>query len=223
MSKKVFIGVGHGGKDSGAIGLNGIYEKDLNLAIALSARAELERHGIQVLVSRYKDENDSLQGEIKECNNFNPDLAIDFHNNAGGGDGFEAYFKKASGIAKMLADNIEREVIGIGQNSRRVKTKTNSVGKDWFGFVREIKCPSVLCEFAFVDTKDVEIIDTQAEQTTMGIAAAKGILRTLGIKWVAPVIEYHYIWVGKFKSEADADNCSKKISELGAYNEVRKV
>lgn len=32
--KKVFIGAGHGGTDSGAIGRNGLKEKDLNLSIA---------------------------------------------------------------------------------------------------------------------------------------------------------------------------------------------
>jgi len=33
---KVFLGVGHGGTDSGAIG-NGFKEKDLNLSIALAS------------------------------------------------------------------------------------------------------------------------------------------------------------------------------------------
>ena len=35
MAKKVFIGVGHGGSDPGAVA-NGFREKDLNLAIALA-------------------------------------------------------------------------------------------------------------------------------------------------------------------------------------------
>lgn len=182
---KVFIGVGHGGVDSGAVGLNGIKEKDLNLAIAQYARAELERNGVQVLMSRYKDENDSLADEIKECNSYAPDLAIDFHNNAGGGDGFEAYHYRKGGTSKELALNIEREVLAIGQNSRGCKVKLNGLGTDYFGFIRKTNAPAVLCEFAFVDTKDVYIIDTPAEQQVIGIAAAKGILKTLGITWKA--------------------------------------
>ena len=43
----------------------------------------LEAHGVQVLMSRTSDEDDQLTEEIKECNAFNPDLAIDVHNNAG--------------------------------------------------------------------------------------------------------------------------------------------
>lgn len=82
MAKKVFIGVGHGGSDPGAVA-NGFEEADLNLAIATATRDELVRHGVNVLMSRTKDEDDALDDEIKECNAFKPDLAIDIHNNAG--------------------------------------------------------------------------------------------------------------------------------------------
>ena len=81
---KVFIGVGHGGSDPGAVS-NDTKEKDLNLSIALACRDELERHGVSVKMSRTKDENDTLSDEIKECNAYSPDLAVDIHNNAGGG------------------------------------------------------------------------------------------------------------------------------------------
>ena len=53
-------------------------EKDVNLVEALACRDFLEAHGVVVLMSRTKDENDSLIEEIRECNVFNPDLAIDF-------------------------------------------------------------------------------------------------------------------------------------------------
>lgn len=36
-------------------------------------------------MSRTSDEYDPLTDEIKECNAFNPDLALDTHNNAGEG------------------------------------------------------------------------------------------------------------------------------------------
>lgn len=41
MIKKVFLGVGHGGTDPGAVA-NGLREKDVNLGIALAAQKELE-------------------------------------------------------------------------------------------------------------------------------------------------------------------------------------
>jgi N-acetylmuramoyl-L-alanine amidase len=180
---KVFLGVGHGGKDPGAIG-NGFEEADLNLSIALASQAELVRHGVTVGMSRTKDENDDLNEEIRECNAFDPDLAVDIHNNAGGGDGAEAYYHHGGGTGKTLAENILAEIVKIGQNSRGAKIKKNANGDDYFGFVRQTVCPAVIVECAFVDNaKDIQIIDTAAEQKNMGVAVAKGILKTLGIAY----------------------------------------
>lgn len=188
MAMRVFIGVGHGGSDPGAV-KNGLKEKNLNLAIALACQDELARHGVLVKMSRKKDENDPLTDEIKECNSFNPDLAVDIHNNAGGGDGCEAFYSIYGGTGEVLAKNILAEIVKIGQNSRGAKTKKNSAGKDYFGFIRQTKAPATIVECAFVDNKkDIQIIDTKEEQVAFGVAIAKGILKTLGIKWNAPEV-----------------------------------
>ena len=180
---KVFLGVGHGGKDPGAVG-NGLREADLNLAIALACRDELERHGVIVGMSRVTDENDPVSDEAKECNAFKPDLAVEIHCNAGGGDGAEAFYR-ANGGGWELAKNILAEIVKIGQNSRGAKTKTNAQGKDSYYFLRNTDCDDVaLVECAFIDNaKDIQIIDTPGEQKAMGIAIAKGVLATLGIEY----------------------------------------
>lgn len=176
---KVFLGVGHGGSDSGAVGY--IVEKDVNLNMALACKDYLEANGVEVKMSRYKDEDDSLNEEVRECNAYNPDLAVDIHNNAGGGDGFEVYHTLNGGTGKTLAENIEKEVIAIGQNSRGVKTRRGNNG-DYYGFIRMTKCPAVICEGVFVDNQaDATQADTLEEQKVFGIAYAKGILKTLGI------------------------------------------
>lgn len=180
MAKKVFLGVGHGGNDPGAVGY--IKEADVNLAMALACRDYLQANGVDVKMSRTRDENDPLTEEINECNAYNPDVAVDIHNNAGGGDGFEAYYHYKGGTSKTLAANIEAEVKAIGQNSRGLKTKLNSSGSDYFGFIRCINAPSIICEGVFVDNSaDAAQADTAAEQKAFGIAYAKGILKTLGV------------------------------------------
>lgn len=185
MAKKVFLGIGHGGSDPGAVA-NGWEEEDLNLAIGLACRDELIRHGVQVKTSRTTDEDDPMAEVIKECNTFNPDLAADIHNNAGGGDGAEVYHHHGGGTSKVMAQNILNAIVAIGQNSRGIKTKTRSDGRDHFGFIRDTKAPAVIVECAFVDNKkDLQIIDTAAEQKAMGVAIAKGLLKTLGIAWKA--------------------------------------
>lgn len=218
MAKKVFIGVGHGGNDPGASKY--LVEKDVNLTMALACRDYLEFNGVQVLLSRTKDENDPLSDEIKECNAYNPDVAVDIHNNAGGGDGFEAYYYSGGGMSKTLALNIEKEVLAIGHNSRGCKTKKNSAGKDYYGFIRQIKAPSVIVEGIFVDNaSDVKIADTEAEQKEFGYAYARGILKTLGItpkdvQTDGAKILYK-VQVGAFKNKENAVALKMKLLEAG--------
>lgn len=177
---KVYLGVGHGGSDSGAVEY--IVEKDVNLQMALACKDYLEANGVNVKISRTTDVDKDLNARINECNAYDPDLAIDVHNNAGGGDGFEVFHTIYGGTGKTLAENIEKEVKAIGQNSRGCKTKKRSDGTDYYGFIRWINCPSVICEGVFVDNKsDAAQADTLAEQKAFGVAYAKGILKTLGI------------------------------------------
>lgn len=217
---KVFIGVGHGGSDPGAVA-NGFKEKNLNLAIAKACKAELEDFGVDVLMSRETDENDPLTDEIAECNAYAPDLAVEIHNNAGKGDGVEVYCTINGGEGRELAQNILKEIKEIGQNSRGVKTKKRSDGLDYYGFIRCTNCPACIVECAFVDNAtDVQIIDTPAEQTAMGKAIAQGVLTKLGI-YEKPKAEpeksstLYRVQVGAYASRANAEKMLAKLIGLG--------
>lgn len=217
---KVFLGVGHGGAESGAAA-NGFLEKDLNLSIALACRDVLERCGVNVLMSRTKDETDTLTQEIAECNAYNPDLAIDIHNNAGGGDGVEAFYYSGGGTSKTLAANVLDEIVKIGQNSRGIKTRLNSYGTDYYGFIRETAAPAVIVECAFLDNKtDLQIIDTAAEQKTMGVAIAKGILKTLNIAFIEEKKEetsgkLYRVQIGAYSIKANAERQLERAKAAG--------
>ena len=178
---KVFLGVGHGGKDPGAVA-GGMQEKDVTLGIAMACRDELAKYGVLVKTSREDDADDPLSDEIRECNAFDPDLALDIHINAGGGQGFEAYHTLTGGRGKELAENIEAEVTLLGQTSRGCKTRKGSTGRDYYGFIRETKCPAVIAEYGFIDSAaDRTKFDTAEKQDTIGRAYARGILITLGV------------------------------------------
>lgn len=224
MAKKVFLGVGHGGSDPGAVA-NGFREKDLNINIAFYCNEELVRHGVTTQMSRTGDENDTLNDEIRECNAFKPDLAVDIHNNAGGGDGAEAYYHHGGGTGKTLAENMLAEIVKVGQNSRGAKTRKGSDGRDYYGFIRETAAPAVIVECAFVDNaKDMQIIDTEAERKAIGIALAKGILKTLGIAYKEPVVakpssgasgKIFRVQVGAYSVKANAEAMQKKLKAAG--------
>lgn len=182
---KVYIGIGHGGSDSGAVAA-GFKEKDLNLSIGRACVEELIRHGVEVMISRTVDLTESLSTKIKECNAFKPALCADIHINAGGGDGVEIFHTVSGGKGKAMAQNILDAVKALGQNSRGLKTKAREDGKDYFGFIRETSAPAVIIECAFIDNSaDMKVIDTEAERKAFGKAIAKGILKTLGIAYQA--------------------------------------
>lgn len=172
---KIFLSAGHGGSDPGAVA-NGLKEKDINLQALLSCKEILEAHGVEVVCSRIKDENDTVYDEVKEANSSGADIAVSFHANAGGGDGFEAFYYTTNAKGKKLAELAEKHVKAIGQNSRGIKSGNHL----WF--IKKTTMPAVLFESFFVDNKtDKAIGDTVAEQKAFGEAYAKAILEYLGI------------------------------------------
>lgn len=217
---KVFLGVGHGGPDSGAVAKNGAYEKDLNLSIAKACGAELERHGVAVRYSRTRDEADTVDQEVAECNAYAPDLAVDIHNNAGGGDGAEAYYSRVGGTGKTLAVNILARLAALGQQSRGAKTRTNSSGRDYYAFIRDTKAPAVIVECAFVDSADLELIDTEPERVRVGQAVARGILDTLGIAYKAEkspttARKLYRVQVGAYANKTNAEKQAARLRAAG--------
>jgi N-acetylmuramoyl-L-alanine amidase len=153
---------------------------------------------------------------VNACNAYAPDLALDIHNNAGGGDGAEVFYSIHGGTGKTLAVNILDEIVKIGQNSRGAKTRTGESGSDYYGFIRRTTPPAVIVECAFVDHKtDIQIIDTKAEQVAMGVAIAKGVLKTLGVAWKEPVDKWYRVQVGAFRDPKNAENLLKELKSKG--------
>ena len=178
MSKKVFIGVGHGGSDSGAVKY--IIEKEYTLKVAKLVAEYLKARGIEYKLSRTADVDTDMNSKVKMCNDYKPDLVIDIHFNAGGGKGFEVYRYSGGGTSLTLANNINAEVKKI-MSSRGVKTKLGSNGKDYFAIIRDTNAPAALLEGGFVDSKsDADFI--KANYKKLAEAYAKGILKTLGVE-----------------------------------------
>ena len=227
MTKRVFIGVGHGGKDPGAVKY--VKESEANLQMALGMKEELEQYGITVGISRTREEDDPLSEEIREANVFKPDIAVEVHNNAGGGDGFEVYRQTGTHAAQSLrlAQCIEARVKASGQKSRGVKTKLNASGTDYFGWCRQVQCPAVLCEGFFVDNlADSADYNTTAKQKAYGKVYALGVLDYLGIKYnpetggqqpTQPQNLPYTVQVGAFSSIVNAMALRNKLSDMGYF------
>ena len=84
-SMLVVIDPGHGGFDTGAIGVSGVYEADLNLMIAKCLRTEFEALGMQVFMTREDDtgigttQTESLHNRGDLIQEKKPDIFISIH------------------------------------------------------------------------------------------------------------------------------------------------
>lgn len=81
--KPIVLDPGHGGHDPGAVGPNGLYEKDIVLDIALKVRMILSKNKkFKILLTRDKDVFIPLVERTAFANSKNADLFISIHVNA---------------------------------------------------------------------------------------------------------------------------------------------
>lgn len=79
----VILDPGHGGHDSGAKGIYG-YEKDFTLKLAFAVKAELEKRGLKVVMTRTNDTFISLGGRVVFANKYANSIYVSLHFNSGG-------------------------------------------------------------------------------------------------------------------------------------------
>lgn len=230
MAKKVFIAAGHGGTDSGAIGVNGVYEKTLTLSISKYLAAALKRCGIEYQMSRTTD-TDPVN-TVAKCNKYKPDIAVAVHLNAFDkkARGAEVFYSLFSADGKKLATSVLNNIVSLGVKSRGIKTKKNSAGRDWFEFIRETDATAILVECCFIDNaSDYNFINTAAKQKQMAEAIAKGICEHLKVKYIAEAPKpttttnntdkLYRVQVGAFKDIKNAEALQKKLTKAG-YNAI---
>ncbi len=95
VKRRIVIDPGHGGHDPGAVGLHGLYEKDVVLDIALNLKKILSENPLyEVFLTRETDIYIPLEARTAIANKKNADLFISIHANASpqrGAKGVETY------------------------------------------------------------------------------------------------------------------------------------
>lgn len=214
MSKKIYINPGHSNVDPGAVGFE--TERVLNVKTANFMNEHLlANYECQTMVTDGKI--NSTHVASAEANEWGADLFVSIHNNAAGGDGYEAlvYSEKR----KALGQIFEKHVLAAGQNSRGVKLRPE------LNVLRLTDMPAVLNEGAFVDNKkDIEDWNDDHELKQLGIAYAEAAAEYLKLeKKVAkpapttePVKPMYRVF------GADGKQTGAFQVESYAFNEVKK-
>jgi len=182
--KRIVIDVGHGGKDFGAIGINGIKEKDVVLNIAnaiLKLNNKLDKP-LDIYLTRYTDTLISLSDRTKLAKALKADLFVSLHCNHSDNSnarGIEVYAsQKETNYSKesiYIGYQIEKALCKvIGYESRGVKFANFQVLQETISC-----CSAVLLELGFLSNRDEAKYLKRQESV---FALASSILNSLQIK-----------------------------------------
>ena len=145
---RIYIDVGHGGKDGGAQGSDYKYrEAVLNLKLALKVKDKLEAKGATVILSRTGDTYISPPERIKAFRAAEADYCISIHHDSSDFDfvnGFKPFHFTA--FSRAAADYINTRT----DNLSGVYRKNWDVACHYYYVTRMTFCPAVLTENGFM-------------------------------------------------------------------------
>jgi N-acetylmuramoyl-L-alanine amidase len=175
----VVIDPGHGGRDPGAIGINGLQEKDVVFSISEQLASILENQGVTVVMTRTDDRTLDLAPRVDIAERANATAFVSIHANAlsmsrPDVNGVETFYDASSSAGRQLAQSIQSNIINeTNMRDRGIKTAR-------FYVITQTSMPSVLVEVGFVTGReDAALLSDAAFRTRMAEAIARGILEYL--------------------------------------------
>lgn len=186
---KIILDAGHGEPDGGAVGVSGVVEKDINLAIVKKTQEVLEGKGVQVILTRDDDyglQEDSA-GSIREMKvsdmnrrldimqDSNADLFLSVHMNSFGDKkvhGLHVFYDKSHPEAESLAKEIQNEIAKVtGADVHTVKTADEKLF-----LMKNPPIPAILIECGFLSNPEEEKkLSEEKYQSKIAWAIAKAL------------------------------------------------
>lgn len=189
--KKVCLDPGHGVETAGKRSPDGTYrEYEFALDMARRIKPLLERHGVEVTLTRTDEHDVSLAQRVKTANAIRDlDLFVSLHSNAAGSG---ADWMSARGLLVYVYASDSRSTVAgqkILDRQAQAGVMVRNGGKPNDGsslyVVRKTTATAVLVEHLFHDNlEDTALLKDDAYRQRMAEADAKGILDYLGVAWV---------------------------------------
>ncbi|CCY53874.1 n-acetylmuramoyl-L-alanine amidase [Coprococcus sp. CAG:782] len=175
----VCLDPGHGGRFTGTQGLDGTYEKDDTLKIALEVKKALENRGVKVVMTRTDDSDIELDERAAIANDANADLFLSLHRNYTAGDksakGFEVWIHSTNSdtsraIASAILEGLDK--VGISED-RGVKVGTQGDSEHNYAVIRDTNMTSVIAELGFMSNQeDLDLFNEHHQEYAIAIAEA---------------------------------------------------
>ncbi|SFJ17657.1 N-acetylmuramoyl-L-alanine amidase [Halobacillus dabanensis] len=171
--KTILIDAGHGGRDPGAVGRSGSYEKSLTLDTAFLLKKELENKGAKVLMTRKDDTYISLSIRSYQSKRSNADAFVSLHYNSAPSNivanGLNSYYYHSKD--KTLATSIHNSMV----NHTGLKDRGTKKGN--FHVIRENNKPAVLLELGFIsDAREEQTLLTSSYQQRVSQGITDGLI-----------------------------------------------
>lgn len=174
----VVVDAGHGGDDVGAT-RNGIYEKDIVLAMSMQLGRILQQMGYSVIYTRTEDIELDLEPRVEIAENAKASAFVSVHVNsldakASQVNGVETYHAPGASLGKNLAEFVHEEILAsTSANDRGVRSAR-------FHVILKTSMPAVLVETGFITnpSESAKLVDS-AYQLRMAEAIARGVDRFL--------------------------------------------
>ena len=178
----IILDAGHGGLDSGKIGINDQKEKDINLKIALKIKKLLEEQGISVMMTRSADERlsetqtEDLKARTEIMNRSNAALAVSIHQNSfrdSSVSGAQVFYYPDSDEGRKAADAIQEELNDMQPDNRK-EVKAN----DTYYILKNTEIPVVIVECGFLSNyTEAEKLADDSYQSVVAGTVVRGILQ----------------------------------------------
>lgn len=168
--KIVMVDPGHGGGDSGAIGIGGVREKDVTLEIGKRLSDVLRSNGATVYMTRDGDTLPSVRARPQMAVSVNADYFISVHCDESGPanshSGTTVYYHAHNPVCKRLAADISKQIGQVcaipplGTKSDTIRFQTG------FGVLRGSPMPAVLVETGYINSaRDLaKLVDPAVQQ-----------------------------------------------------------
>lgn len=161
QQKVIVIDPGHGGKDSGAIGVNGIKEKEVVFNIAkeiIRLNEVLLNNKFDMYSTRYEDTLISLSNRSRLAKTLKADVFISLHCNASttSSKGMDIYVHNTSDEEVHIKNSIAMGLFILEESNLKLGFKKRGVQFASFQVLRETItfCPAILIEIGFVTNTD---------------------------------------------------------------------
>lgn len=186
VANRVVLDPGHGGRDPGATGYSGSYEKDVNLSIATKTAELLRTAGFEVMMTRDDDTYVSLTDRVDFANSSQAAAFVSIHSNGSTNsatNGTEVYYYVDQDDPIVVAQAGERARLAsiIHDNlMRALARKDNGVRQNNYIVVRYTQIPAVLVETAYLTNLNEEVLlNDPSFQDRAAQAIANGIMEYL--------------------------------------------